>query len=86
MARTSRTITFSLPAEMAQRLDDATRSEGCTRSELLRAAVQRFIVEERDWRRLLHYGEARAEELGISSDDVADLVEEHRADADLARA
>ena len=86
MAGTWRTITFSLPAEMAQRLDDATKSEGCTRSELLRAAVQRFIVEEPDWQRLLRYGESRTAEIGIRSDDVAELVEEYRADRDPARA
>ena len=57
---------------------------GLTTPPGARAARGANCCEERDWRRLLHYGEARAEELGISSDDVADLVEEHRADADLA--
>ena len=79
MPRTTRTITFSLPPEMAERLDEAMQHQGRSRSEFLREAVLRYI-EECEWRQLLQYGEERARARGIGPEDVADLVEECRAE------
>ena len=80
MPRTTKTITFSLPPEMAERLDEVMQQQGRSRSEFLREAVIRYI-EEFEWRQLLQYGEerARAQE-GIGPEDVAGLVEEYRAE------
>ena len=80
MPRTTKTITFSLPPEMSERVDEAMRQQGRSRSEFLREAVLRYI-EECEWRQLLQYGEAKAREKGIGPEDVADLVEEYRAEA-----
>ena len=77
MPRTTRTITFSLPLEMAERVDEVMQQQGRSRSEFLREAVLRYI-EECEWRQLLRYGEERAREQGISPEDVAGLVEEYR--------
>ena len=85
MPRTTKTITFSLPPEMAERVDEVMRQQGRSRSEFLREAVLRYI-EECEWRQLLRYGEAKAREKGIGPEDVADLVEEYRAEAGSARA
>ena len=79
MPRTTKTITFSLPPEMADRVDEVMKQQGRSRSEFLREAVVRYI-EECEWRRLLQYGEGRAREKGISPEDVAGLVEEYRAE------
>ena len=54
MPRTTKTITFSLPPEMAERVDEVMKQEGRTRSELLREALIRYI-EECEWRALLQY-------------------------------
>ena len=48
--RKSRTITFSLPPEMAEQVRTVMREEGRTMSELLREAL-RLYMEEREWRR-----------------------------------
>ena len=85
MPRTTRTITFSLPPEMADRVDEVMKQQGCSRSELLRNALLRYI-EEYEWRQLLQYGEQRTREQGIEPDDVARLVEEYRTEIDLSRA
>ena len=85
MPRTTRTITFSLSPAMAERVDDATREQGRSRSEFLREAVRRYI-EECEWRQLLRYGEERAREQGLSPEDVPRLVEEHRAASQTSRA
>ncbi len=78
MART--TITFSLPAELSARLDQAVRQEGRTRSALLRDALLRYI-EESEWQRVLDYGELHARERGIAPADVEALVDDYRAGA-----
>ena len=79
MPRTTKTITFSLPPDMADRVDEAMKRQGRSRSEFIREAVLRYI-EECEWRQLLRYGEERAREKGISPEDVARLVEEYRAE------
>ena len=78
MARITKTITFSLPPDMTDRVEEIMRQEGRAKSELLREALRRYI-EEREWRQLLRYGEQRTRELGISPQDVERLVEEYRA-------
>ena len=83
MARTTKTITFSLPPEMADRVDKVMKQQGRSRSEFLRDAVLRYI-EECEWRQLLQYGEERARDEGIGPEDVAELVEEYRAEVGSA--
>ena len=84
MPRTTKTITFSLPPEMAVRVDEAMKQQGKSRSEFMRDAVLRYI-EECEWRRLLQYGEERARERSIGPGDVANLVEEYRAEVGQSR-
>ena len=84
MPRTTKTITFSLPPEMADRVEEAMKQQGRSRSEFIRDAVLRYI-EECEWRRLLRYGEERARAKGIGPEDVARLVEEYRAEVSSSR-
>ena len=79
MGRTTKTITFSLPPEMADQVTEIMKSEGRTKSELLREALRRYI-EDREWRQVLRYGERRAREQGIEPEDVESLVEEYRSE------
>ena len=44
MPRTTKTITFSLPLEMAERLDEVMQQQDRSRSEFLREAVLRYIM------------------------------------------
>ena len=85
MPRTTRTITFSLPPDMADRVDEMMTQQGRSRSEFLREAVLRYI-EECEWRGLLQYGEQTARQRGIGPEDVAALVEEYRAELSSPRA
>ena len=81
MARSTKTITFSLPPDMAEQVAEITKSEGRTKSELLREALRRYI-EDREWRQMLRYGERRAREQGIDPQDVESLVREYRDETD----
>ena len=85
MARTTATVTFSLPPELAERVDRLVEQEGRSRSELVREALRRYI-DDSEWRRLLDYGERRARERGIGPEDVERLVDEYRAEADASPA
>lgn len=84
MARTTKTITFSLPPEMAEKVNEVAAQQGSSRSEFLRTAVIRYI-EEHEWRQLLQYGEQKAREEGIGPEDVARLVEDYRSETNPAR-
>ncbi len=79
MTRTTKTITFSLPPDMAEQVRQVMKEEGRTMSELVREAL-RVYMEEREWRRLQRYGRLRARERGIAFEDVEQLVDEHRAE------
>ena len=84
MPRSTKTITFSLPPDMADRVDQVMKQQGRSRSELLRDALVRYI-EECEWRDLLEYGERAAREQGLSPEDVGPLVEEYRTEVDSSR-
>ena len=84
MSRTTRTITFSLPPDLADRVDEAIQQQGCSRSEFLREAIDRYI-QEVERRGLLHYGEERARAEGIGPEDVPRLVEEYRSEVSSTR-
>ena len=80
MARLTKSITFSVPTDMAVRVDELMKQQGRSRSDLLREALLRYI-EEYEWRGLLDYGEQRARGKGIGPEDVAPLVEEYQGEA-----
>ena len=46
MARTTKTITLSLPPEMVDKIEELMKEEGRTRSELLREALRRYAEEQ----------------------------------------
>ena len=78
MPRTTKTITFSLSPEMAERVRQVMAEEDRTMSELVREAL-RLYMDDREWRSLVSYGQRRAREQGISPEDVERLVDELRA-------
>ena len=81
MARRTRTITISAPPEMADTIDALRREESRTTSELLREALRRYI-EDRNWQRLYRYGERKAQERGITTEEqVDDLIHARHAAA-----
>ena len=52
--RNSRTITFSLPPEMAEEVQGIMREESRTMSELIREALRNYM-DEREWLREIRY-------------------------------
>jgi Arc/MetJ-type ribon-helix-helix transcriptional regulator len=62
---------------MLRETERLAREENRTVSELIREAV-RCYRQERQWRRTLAYGRARAKALGIREGDVVPLIHEFR--------
>ena len=56
--RNTKTITFSLPPDMAEQVQDVMRDEGRTMSELIREALRNYM-EEREWLRAIRYERLR---------------------------
>ena len=50
MPTTRKAITFSMPPEMAEQVQQVVKEEGRTMSELLRDAI-RLYMDEREWLR-----------------------------------
>ena len=61
MTRRTKTITFSLPPEMAQRVQEVMREEDRTMSELIREALRNYI-DDRELLRAIRYERLKARE------------------------
>ena len=82
MARTSKTVTISLPPEMEAQVQEIMEAEGRTRSELFREAIRRYVQD----RRLLNLSQEIGQKIvaaGITSDEqINELIYEHRCSDD----
>ena len=59
--RNTKTITFSLPPEMAEQVQQVMKEEGRTMSELIREALRNYM-EEREWLRAIRYEKLKEQE------------------------
>ncbi len=72
--RTTQTWTVSLPPNLVREAERTANEEDRTKSELVREAL-RMYIEERRWRKLQREITARAQALGLrSEEDVVRLV------------
>ena len=73
-------INVTIPEELLREIDVAADVEHRTRSELIREATRRYLLEG-VWKRLQLVGAERAERLGIKTEaDVERLIDEYRAE------
>jgi CopG family transcriptional regulator/antitoxin EndoAI len=70
-------LSVSIPDELMRQAEAIARSQGKTKSELVRDALRRQIELER-LRELQRYGRRRAEERGVGPEDAEALVDETR--------
>jgi CopG family transcriptional regulator/antitoxin EndoAI len=74
-----RTVTISLPPELAARVDEMAAREGRSRSELFREAARQYLRRHERWEQIFAYGAAAAERAGVDDEDqVAQRVTERR--------
>ena len=75
--RTNKTLSLSLPPELAREAERIAKREGRTQSEIFREALRRYIQEQR-WLDLRRYGVQQARKLGIREPEVERVIEEYR--------
>ena len=74
---TAKNVTIS--PELFVRVTEEAAAEGTTADEIANEAMKRYFAVRRV-DRLQRYGHKRAEELGITEDDVPRLIAESRAE------
>lgn len=74
---TSETPADLVPPEMRPAIEAIAEEEHRAPSELVREALDRYM-DEREWRKLLAFGQQRAKDLGLTEDDVPRLIAEVR--------
>ena len=77
MERTTKSISLSVPPEMAKKIKELMKEEGRTRSELIREALRRYSGEQK-WKKIYRYGEIKTREKGITEDQVESIIDAHR--------
>jgi len=78
MVDVARTVTISVPPELAREIDRAAEAEGRSRSELYREAARQYLRRRQRWDRLFAYGKQVAERTGVTEDEVLEAVVEDR--------
>lgn len=81
MARTTKTLTVSLPPQLFEEIEKLANEEQKTKSELFREMVRIYedYLNEKRWRRLRQYGKETAKRLNITSEeDIERIVHEAR--------
>lgn len=73
-----RTVTISLPPELAKRVDAAADQEGRSRSELFREALRQYLERQDRWERIFALGEATAKRSGLDEAAVLKAVKAKR--------
>lgn len=68
-----------VPPDLVAEIEAIAAEEHRPPGDLVRDAVERYKTD-RDWQRLRAYGAARAQELGLSEEDVPRLIAEARRD------
>jgi metal-responsive CopG/Arc/MetJ family transcriptional regulator len=81
MARTTKTLTVSLPPQIYEEIERLARLERKTKSELFRDMVSVYEdhLDEERWKKLRRLGRATARKYRLSSErDIEELIHEAR--------
>ena len=76
--RPSRTVTVSLPSELAREVDRVARAERRSRSEMFREALRQYLTRKDRWEEIFSYGEETARRSGLKEKDVVEVVQAAR--------
>ena len=76
--RPSRTVTVSLPSELAREVDRVARAERRSRSEMFREALRQYLTRKDRWEEIFSYGEETARRSGLKEKDAVEVVQAAR--------
>jgi len=79
MARQTKIVNMSLPLDIYNQADEMAKKRGVSRSEILKKALEAYIMREKRWELIYKWGEEKARELKIKDEeDVERLIQEFR--------
>jgi len=79
MARQTKIVNMSLPLDIYNQADEIAKKRGVSRSEILKKALEVYIMQEKRWELIYKWGEEKAKELKIKDEeDVERLIQEFR--------
>jgi len=71
-------VNIAFPEDILSEIDKQSKSEGRTRSELIRESARVYLVTER-WKKIRELGERKKYEMNLSNEEqIEDLVDEYR--------
>jgi len=70
---------LEIPSSLLAQIQAAAEEEHRPMAEVLSEAVERYLHQRR-WQKLFAYGEQRALDLGLTEDDIPNLIAEYRRD------
>ena len=71
-------VNIEFPEDILSEIDKQSKSEGRTRSELIRESARVYLVTER-WKKIRELGERKKYEMNLSNEEqIEDLVDEYR--------
>lgn len=70
-----------MPKNLSKNIKKQAKRRGCSRSELIAAALEQHLWLEQ-WKSLETYGFEKSLELGLEPDDVERLIDEYRKASD----
>ncbi|MPZ87835.1 MAG: ribbon-helix-helix protein, CopG family [Nitriliruptorales bacterium] len=73
-----RTVTISVPPDLAREVDQQAELEGRSRSELYREAARQYLRSRDRWEQIFAYGKDVGRRLGVADADVAEAVMQER--------
>lgn len=78
MAEPTRTVTISVPPDLARDIDRQAEAEGRSRSELYREAARQYLRRKQRWEQIFAYGKEVAARTGATEEEVLEAVVEGR--------
>lgn len=78
MADPARTVTISIPPDLAREVDEQAEVEGRSRSELYREAARQYLRRKQRWEQIFDYGKQVATRTGVTEEEVLEAVMEGR--------
>lgn len=75
----TQTLNISLPKSLVKKVDKVAKKEYRNRSELIRAALRRYVTDVEGWKHIYKAGRKAAKLTGVKSEeDVVKTVREYR--------
>ena len=75
----TQTLNIALPKELVKKVDEVAKREYRNRSELIREALRKYLIEIEEWQEIFDYGRKIGKKMGIKSEEnVNKIVSEYR--------